>query len=210
MSTFNLPDLGEGLQDAEIVSWHVSVGDNVVTDQPLVSVETDKAVVEVPAPHSGRIGKLYGEAGERVDVDAPLADIEEDERTDGGAVVGDISDDDTAAEALNAEETASKTTTTGKVKATPAVRAAASKLGVDLAIVQGSGPKGAVTKKDVERAAKVLSNAAPAEALKGVRRAMAEKMTRAHAEIVPASVYDEVDVDIWATIEGADVMVRLI
>jgi len=58
--TFNLPDLGEGLQEAEIVSWHVAEGDHVVADQPLVSVETEKAVVEVPSPRSGRIAKLFG------------------------------------------------------------------------------------------------------------------------------------------------------
>lgn len=210
MSTFHLPDLGEGLQDAEIVSWHVSVGDNVVTDQPLVSVETDKAVVEVPAPHSGRIGKMYGQVGERIDVDAPLVDIDEDRRTDGGAVVGDISDDDGAAQALDAEERSALKSTAGKVKATPAVRAIARKLEVDLAIVQGTGPKGAVTKKDVERAAKVLSEAAPAEALRGVRRAMAEKMTRAHAEVAATSIHDEADVDAWASKPKTDIMVRLI
>ena len=60
MKTFNLPDLGEGLQEAEIVSWHVSPGDRVVADQPLVALETDKAVVEVPSPHSGRVVELFG------------------------------------------------------------------------------------------------------------------------------------------------------
>ncbi len=50
MSTFNLPDLGEGLQEAELVAWHVAEGDHVVVDQPLVSVETEKAVVEIPSP----------------------------------------------------------------------------------------------------------------------------------------------------------------
>ena len=59
MKTFNLPDLGEGLHEVEIVNWHVSVGDNVVVDQPLVAVETDKAVVEVPSPYSGRIAALH-------------------------------------------------------------------------------------------------------------------------------------------------------
>ncbi|MBC8268312.1 MAG: 2-oxo acid dehydrogenase subunit E2 [Rhodospirillaceae bacterium] len=210
MSTFNLPDLGEGLQDAEIVAWHVSVNDNVVTDQPLVSVETDKAVVEVPAPHSGRIARLYGEAGQRIGVDAPLADIEENKHSDGGAVVGDISDNDTAAEALNAEETDTIRTATGRVKATPAVRAAAHKLGIDLAIVEGSGADGAISRKDLERAAKVLAVAAPAEPLSGVRRAMAEKMSRAHGEAVPASIHDDADVDDWVGKSGADVMVRLI
>ena len=60
MRQFVLPDLGEGLEEAEIVAWHVNEGDRVVTDQPLVSVETDKAVVEVPAPWSGRIAHLFG------------------------------------------------------------------------------------------------------------------------------------------------------
>ena len=61
MSTFALPDLGEGLQEAEIVTWHVGVGDHVVADQPLVSVETEKAVVEVPAPQSGHIARLLAD-----------------------------------------------------------------------------------------------------------------------------------------------------
>ena len=210
MSIFNLPDLGEGLQDAEIVMWHVSVGDNVVTDQPLVSVETDKAVIEVPAPHSGRIERLYGNAGDRIGVNTPLADIEEGAHTDGGAVVGEICSDETAAEALVAEGTGAIRVCTGKVKATPAVRAEARKLGLDLGTVVGSGPGGAITKKDVERAANILSAAAPAEPLQGTRRAMAEKMSRAHKEVAPASIHDDADVDNWVTKPGADIMVRLI
>ncbi len=66
MSEFVLPDLGEGLQEAEIVSWHVSEGENVVADQPLVSVETDKAVVEIPSPRAGHITKLFAQAGDDV------------------------------------------------------------------------------------------------------------------------------------------------
>ena len=62
MKIFKLPDLGEGLQEAEIVAWHVGVGDHVVADQPLVSVETDKAVVEVPSPYAGSIAKLMFDA----------------------------------------------------------------------------------------------------------------------------------------------------
>jgi pyruvate/2-oxoglutarate dehydrogenase complex dihydrolipoamide acyltransferase (E2) component len=65
MRQFLLPDLGEGLEEAEIVAWHVTEGDHVVSDQPLVSVETDKAVVEVPSPRSGRISHLFGAKGWR-------------------------------------------------------------------------------------------------------------------------------------------------
>jgi 2-oxoisovalerate dehydrogenase E2 component (dihydrolipoyl transacylase) len=70
MKTFRLPDLGEGLQEAQVVEWHVRAGDDVVSDAPLVSVETDKAVTEVPAPWSGRITRLCAEPGEVVKVGA--------------------------------------------------------------------------------------------------------------------------------------------
>ena len=63
-SVFVLPDLGEGLQEAEIVAWHVAEGDHVVADQPLVSVETDKAVVEIPSPRSGRIAQTARRAAD--------------------------------------------------------------------------------------------------------------------------------------------------
>ena len=66
MTTFNLPDLGEGLQEAEIVAWHVAEGDHVVADQPLLAVETEKAVVEIPSPHAGHIARLLVRPGERV------------------------------------------------------------------------------------------------------------------------------------------------
>ncbi len=204
MRTFNLPDLGEGLQEAEIVSWHVSVGDHVVTDQPLVSVETDKAVVEVPAPQSGRIARLAGEPGDRVKVGEPLVEFEAGAHADPGAVVGEIE----AVRAPPAAEAQTVTTGRARIKATPAVRAKARTLGVDLSLVQATGPGGAVTTEDVERAAKTLAEAGPSEPLRGVRRTMAEKMTLAHAQVVPATVSDEADVDAWG--QDTSVMLRLI
>ena len=76
MKTFLLPDLGEGLSEVEIVTWHVHEGDRVVADQPLVSVETDKAVVEVPSPHSGTVVTLHGKPGDIVRTGEPLAEFE--------------------------------------------------------------------------------------------------------------------------------------
>lgn len=91
MKTFMLPDLGEGLQDAEIVAWHVDEGARVVADQPLVSVETQKAVVEVPSPWSGTVTRLCAAPGDVVAVGAPLADFDlEDVGTDAGSVVGTL------------------------------------------------------------------------------------------------------------------------
>ena len=90
MSIFVLPDLGEGLQEAELVAWHVAEGDHVVADQPLVSVETEKAVVEVPSPQSGRIARLRAQPGERVKVGAALVEFDEGPRADTGTVVGEL------------------------------------------------------------------------------------------------------------------------
>jgi pyruvate dehydrogenase E2 component (dihydrolipoamide acetyltransferase) len=82
MTTFSLPDLGEGLQEAEIVAWHVAEGDAVKTDDLLVSVETAKAVVEVPSPYTGVIEKLYASAGDIVATGAPLVDFSEESSAD--------------------------------------------------------------------------------------------------------------------------------
>lgn len=77
MSIFNLPDLGEGLPDAEIVEWHVKVGDQVEVDQPMVSMETAKAVVDVPVPTAGTVVKLYGEPGDVIETGSPLIEFSE-------------------------------------------------------------------------------------------------------------------------------------
>ena len=205
MKTFNLPDLGEGLSEAEIVTWHVSPGDHVVVDQPLVSVETDKAVVEVPSPYSGTVAKLHAAAGEIVKIHAPLIDFDEGSaQADRGTVVGSV-----PAEETNRPETTERAAAPAAgVRAMPAVRALARKLGVELSGVEPSGANGAITAEDVKRYASAMSNAGPGEPLHGVRRAMAQKMEQSHAEIVPASVYDEADVEDW--IEGGDITVALI
>ncbi len=203
MTTFQLPDLGEGLQEAEVVAWHVGVGDHVVADQPLVSVETEKAVVEIPSPQSGRIAKLFAEVGDTVSIGAPLVSFEDRATADSGTVVGAIPGEAPA-------PTAAETKPSGRgVKATPAVRKLAQKLKVDLAAVTGSGPGGTVTKADVERAAGASSAGRERiEPLRGVRRAMARNMTRAHAEVVPTTVTDEAELGAWGP--EVDVTIRLI
>src|SRR5262245_62616152 len=91
MKIFKLPDLGEGLQEAEIVKWHVKVGDEVQADQPMVSVETAKAVVDIPAPYAGKVARLYGKAGDIAHLGAPLIAFEgESDAADAGTVVGKV------------------------------------------------------------------------------------------------------------------------
>jgi 2-oxoisovalerate dehydrogenase E2 component (dihydrolipoyl transacylase) len=206
MKAFALPDLGEGLHEAEIVAWHVSVGDHVVADQPLVSVETEKAVVEIPAPWSGRIAKLQGQPGDRVTIGTTLVEYEETTASDAGTVVGALPKGE-AITPTAGTEAAGERVSTG-IKATPAVRALARKLGVELGAVAPSGADGLVTRVDVERAARSLSEAGPPEPLRGVRRAMAGSMTRSHAEVVAATLTDEADVEVWPA--GTDVTVRLV
>jgi pyruvate dehydrogenase E2 component (dihydrolipoamide acetyltransferase) len=206
MKAFALPDLGEGLHEAEIVAWHVSAGDHVVADQPLVSVETEKAVVEIPAPWSGRIARLHGQPGDRVAVGTTLVEFEEATTGDAGTVVGALPKGE-AVPSTSELGSATERAATG-IKATPAVRALARKLGVDLGAIAPSGADGLINRADVERAARSLSEAGPPEPLRGVRRAMAGAMTRSHAEVVPATLTDEADVEAWPS--STDVTARLV
>lgn len=203
MTIFKLPDLGEGLQEAEIVAWHVNVGDHVVADQPLLSVETEKAVVEIPAPQAGRITRLFREPGDIAKIGAPLVELEALGEVDKGTVVGEIPE----RKPLTPPPDRSKRAAGDAIKMAPAVRALAHHLGVDLSLVAGSGPDGALTKADVERAAAALEHGL-LKPLRGVRRAMARNMERAHASVVPATVTDEADIDAWKADE--DVTLRLI
>jgi 2-oxoisovalerate dehydrogenase E2 component (dihydrolipoyl transacylase) len=202
MRQFTLPDLGEGLEEAEIVAWFINEGDHVVTNQPLVSVETDKAVVEVPSPWSGTIARLFGAKGALVKVGAPLVEFSEGAEEDTGTIVGEIARSGPAPQVIEAP------TRLGGLQVLPATRALARNLDVDLNLVQGSGPGGIITRTDVERAARSLTDAGPAEPLKGMRRAMAQRMAVSHAQVVPTTVTDEVDIEAWS--KGADITIRLV
>ena len=94
MKLFKLPDLGEGLPDAIIREWHVKVGDEVKTDQPIVAMETAKALVDVPAVFDGKIEKLFGDVGDTIETGQPLIGFEgegeAEEAKDAGTVVGAI------------------------------------------------------------------------------------------------------------------------
>ncbi len=206
MRIFRLPDLGEGLQEAEIVEWLRKAGDDVKIDEPLVSVETAKAVIEIPSPQSGKLKRLFGEAGDIVRIGAPLAGFEgePDISEDAGTVVGAV---EAGARVLQ-EVPAAIGRSAGSIRATPAVRALANRLEVDLAIVTPSGPDGVITAGDVQRVARILKEAGPAEPLRGFRRAMAQNMALAQAEVAAATVMDDADIEAWPA--GADTTIRLI
>jgi len=201
MSTFTLPDLGEGLMDAEIVSWHVSVGDHVVADQPLVSVETAKAVVEIPSPQSGFIAEIYGKTGDVIEIGAQLVAFSDEKPGDPGAIVGDLPKSDEPTHHA-------KPAKPSKAKAMPAVQRLADKLAVDLSTIKGTGPEGSITSKDVENAARPKLAGVEIKTLKGVRREMARSMTKSGAEIVPTTVMDEADINHWP--DDRDITLSLI
>jgi len=207
MTTFRLPDLGEGLKEAELVTWHVAAGDHVVIDQPLVSVETEKAVVEIPSPQSGRIAQLLARPGEHVQVGAPLLSFEEGAHPDTGTVVGDLATPAAAPVPVTPVKMPGRERF-WEIRAAPAVRTRAKQLGVALSGITPTGPGGSLTMRDVEAAAGTAAEPPVAgEVLRGARRAMALNMAIAGREVVPATLHDEADVDAW---RAGDVTARLI
>ncbi len=166
---FTLPDLGEGLEEGEIVSWLVAEGEEVELNQPLVEVETAKATVEIPSPFAGLIEKLHAAAGDAVAVGAPLVTF----HVLGGG--GGSTEPGALAEPVPA----------GPVPATPAVRKLAKDLRVDLARVSRSGPAGRVTAEDVRTAGSTTTpmGSPPVEGIdvSPVRRAIARRMEQAAA-----------------------------
>jgi pyruvate dehydrogenase E2 component (dihydrolipoamide acetyltransferase) len=208
MNIFNLPDLGEGLPDAEIHEWFVKEGDVVKVDQPLVSMETAKAVVDVPCPQDGIIAKLYGKPGDVLKTGAPLVAFvaEKQSKTDKGTVVGNLEE---SSEITEDNFTVGSSHTAQRSKATPAVRLLAKKLGVKLDDIKGSGEHGVITREDVEKASAKLNQLPEGfEPLRGVRRAMLGSMVQSHQEVVPVSIFDEADIHRWTS--GNDITARLV
>ncbi|MBX8492725.1 2-oxo acid dehydrogenase subunit E2 [Pseudomonas cichorii] len=204
MKYFKLPDLGEGLQEAEVVQWHIKEGDTVRADQLVVSVETAKAIVDIPAPYDGVVAKLFGGDGDVLHVGEPLMAFEGE--GDAGTVVGRLegggSQDDQFCVGA-----APSTREHLSVKATPAVRQLARQLGIELNALTGSGNNGLITRADVERAAQVERDRFGGQRLRGVRRSMALNMAKSHAEVVPVTIFGDADLHRWA--QARDPLIRL-
>lgn len=212
---FRLPDLGEGLEDAELVRWLVAVDEEVALNQPLVEVDTAKALVEIPSPVAGVVKQLHAEVAEVVKVGAVLVTFEVAEDTGEprrkAVLVGYGVDEAPEtkrrrrlrAPGANTEPEAPTvpSISDAPVQAPPPVRKLAADLGVDLADVKGSGPGGRITREDVMAAS---SSPGPREVVgdrpslgaaedrievKGVRRVVAEKMSRSASEIPHVTTY---------------------
>ncbi len=220
---FRLPDIGEGLEDAEIVTWYVSPGDVVERDQSLLEVLTDKASSELPSPVAGKVLKLSGEEGDRIKVGDVLIEIEE---LDSAPPQENSLEENVELEEAEQEKTVSNTgkqesfiSVAPKVKASPATRKLARELAVDISLISGTGSSGRITNDDVRLAARSdemasqspspvadIESSAPLQdqaglgymehgehSIKGVRGVVAKNMSAAWSEIPHIHSLDEVD-----------------
>jgi 2-oxoisovalerate dehydrogenase E2 component (dihydrolipoyl transacylase) len=215
---FRLPDVGEGVAEAEIVAWHVQLGQILEEEQPLVDVMTDKATVEMTSPVAGRIMALHGEIGQMLAVGSPLAEIERE--SDGAAPAKDIPAAVTVMPPIEAPpqkiqsdiktvSVAPPAFTTRPLGepplAAPATRRRAYDLGIPLQFVAGSGPAGRITPQDLDayvaRGATgtlVTQGTAPRtgvteQKIVGLRRKIAEKMQDSKRRIPHFSYVEEFD-----------------
>lgn len=206
---FRLPDLGEGLEDAEVVRWLVAEGDEVTLNQPLAEVDTAKALVEIPSPVAGKVLRLHASEGEVVEVGAPLVTFEvegaELPTTSRSVLVGYGVEESTKPprrrRLRSSAETSPVPSKPEKVLAAPPVRKLAADLGVELASVSGSGAGGRITREDVIEAAGAVPGSVETTPagdeeriqITGVRRRVAQKMARAASEIPHVTTFLTVD-----------------
>ena len=206
MPDFLLPDLGEGLTEAEIDRWLVKEGDTIAEDDPLVEVITDKATAEIPSPFAGVVLKIHVGEGKVVAVGTALVTIGEVSAmgANGGPAPTTSQPATPNASPPSAIPAPPRGVNQTQVKAMPPVRKLARELGVDLAALSGSGPQGRILREDVEAAANgdVRSaepqsrpvSAGRREPLRGVRRVIAQRMTDAHRTVPPVTHVEECDV----------------
>ncbi|KEI45032.1 dihydrolipoamide acetyltransferase family protein [Saccharopolyspora rectivirgula] len=220
---FKLPDLGEGLIEAELVRWCVSPGEEIEPDQAVAEVETAKAAVEVPCPHGGVVTELHGQPGDVIAVGAPLITVavsspqeeqyREEERAGSGNVLVGYGTGHTAPRRSRRRprrvEQVSERSGPPRV-ISPIVRKLAQQHGIDLAGLSGSGPGGLILRKDVEAAMRRTDSTGPVQdgekrtPLRGLRATVASKLSRSRREIPDASTW--VDVDATRLVEAREVL----
>jgi len=209
---FNLPDLGEGLVEAEIAEWMVNVGDFVKEDDPIGAMLTDKAAVELSAPVAGRVTLLAGEVGDTIAVGAPMIvfETQDDQQAENRIVTPPppaVEESVTADVTPPAVNQLSAPPQKGTILTSPSVRRQALEAGIDLSQVSGSGTRGRIMRSDLEShlvdgpsvsnkstATKKVSNAITEIKVIGLRRKIAERMSEANREIPHFAYVEEIDI----------------
>jgi len=204
---FKFPDVGEGITEGEVVLWLVEEGETVEKDQPIVQVETDKAVAEIPSPVAGAILKILFHEGDIVKVGETLVVIgeegeeyKEEEKKEYVGIVGEIE-----------EKPAAKAPPRAHALAVPAVRKLAKELGVDIAAVKGTGDGGRVTEEDVRRHAEQTQVAAADTygevervPIIRMRRSIAQQMVRSKFSIPHVTHMDLADASALVRLKAED------
>ena len=220
MHVFKLPDIGEGVVEGEVVQWHVSVGDAVKEDDPIVDVMTDKATVTIPSPVSGVVSSLNGEAGDMIAVGSALVEFDSEDTPPAAEPVAAAEPEVEAASEPEPEpetEPASEpdpepapapAAPSGRALASPALRRRAREAGIDIAQISGSGPSGRIRNADLDAfiaADGSVTGTEPASQsaertditevkVVGLRRKIAEQMTISKTRIAHFSYFEEADV----------------
>ena len=203
---FKLPDLGEGMVEAEIAEWMVKIGDLVEEEDPIGAVMTDKAAVELTAPVSGKVVSLAGEPGDMVAVGSALIVFE----TEGEQAAEDetaVTNPEMAEPVQSNPDADESQEPSVKVLTSPSIRQHAREAGIDLSRVSGSGPKGRILKSDLEAyqadgvtatssqsVVKEPSTAITEIKVVGLRRIIAERMSETNREVPHFAYVEEVDV----------------
>lgn len=212
---FKLPDIGEGLHEAEIVQWFVKSNDYVKVDDPIVEIQTDKATVEIPSPIEGRIQNIYGEEGEIVEVGKVIVTFE---GADKSKTTSSSTKKEKVESSVNTEPASLHTLTSSdkkrkkRVRAAPAVRKFAREMGVDIELIQGTGPSGRVIKEDIvafmesdkkdeiqhentssKHTPEILQEETEIP-IRGLRKKISEKMSQSLYTAPQATAMDEIDV----------------
>jgi 2-oxoisovalerate dehydrogenase E2 component (dihydrolipoyl transacylase) len=200
---FRLPDIGEGVAEAEIVAWHVKVGDHIKEDQPLLDVVTDKATVDMSSPVEGTVTALHGEVGAKAPVGSVLVelDVAGTAHPAGETEQAEVKQDVVQNARAGEEAQAAKPIVAhndNPPTASPATRRQAMEWGIKLEEVKGSGPRGRILPEDLERHRAGFKTGAKndVEEIKviGVRRQIADRMSQSKRQIPHFSYVEEVDV----------------
>ena len=217
MPSLTMPNIGEGVTEGEIVRWLKQLGDPVARDEPVVEIETDKAIVEIPSPYEGTLTSILAAEGETVPIGAAIAEITDTEASAPAPELAEAAPPPAPAPPSPESAQPSRPQPAAPGRYSPAVRRLAAEHGIDLALVQGSGANGRVTRQDVlayiegappAEAAPTPSPAPPAAPtpraappgegervrLSATRRAIARHMSEAHATIPVAWMAVEADV----------------
>jgi len=208
--TFKFPDVGEGIAEGEIVRWLISEGDMIKEDEPILEIETDKAVVSLPSPYTGKILSRKGMPGDIIPVGAVLIIVEIEEaadlkvtvppkeasekKKDAGSVVGQIEESEEEF-IIRPVPRSPDTPGTERIRAIPSVRRYAKERGLEIAKIRGTGRDGRITREDVQRAA-TTSPLGPSERVpfRGVRRSAAKRVTASTQHVAAVTFVDDADI----------------